>query len=85
MAIPTSFSGPVPACATKEQYLLWREAARQYSPAPKVGFCEDCTAQYQAAMIEQNRCENVHVWFTTDDDGFEHGTTRFRGVENADA
>jgi hypothetical protein len=54
MAIPTSFSGPVPACATKEQYLLWREAARQYSPAPKVGFCEDCTASYQAEMIEQN-------------------------------
>jgi hypothetical protein len=85
MAIPTSFSGPVPKCSTKEQYLLWREAARQYSPAPKVGFCEDCTAQYQAAMIEQGRCQNTHVWFTTDDDGFEHGTTRFRGAENADA
>jgi hypothetical protein len=85
MAIPTSFAGPTPKCCTKEQYVLWIDAARQYRPAPKVGFCEDCTAQYQAEMIEQNRCENVHVWFTTDEDGFEHGTTRFRGVENADA
>jgi hypothetical protein len=84
MGIPVSFSKSIPACATKKQFLLWMEAARQYRPAPKVGFCEDCTAEYQADMIEQNRCENVHVWFTTDEDGFEHGTTKMRGVENAD-
>jgi hypothetical protein len=85
MAIPTSFSGPVPKCCDKKHFLLWLEAARNYKPAPKVGFCEDCTAEYQADMIEQGRCENVHVWFTVDEDGFEHGTTKFRGVENADA
>jgi hypothetical protein len=45
-------------------------------PHPKVGFCEDCTLEYQAQMIRERRCENPHVWFEIDEDGFEAGTNK---------
>jgi hypothetical protein len=70
----TKFKGDVPRCASAKQYGTWKLAAYQYPPASKVGFCEDCTPEYQAEMIEQARCENPHVWFCKDKDGLEYGT-----------
>jgi hypothetical protein len=76
-----TFSRRVPSCTTTEQFTIWKEAARQYSPHAKVGFCEDCTAEYQSKMFSEGRCENPHVWFCLDDDGFEYGTIKHREEE----
>ena len=78
---PIFFSGVVPNCATPKQFAVWKQAARQHRPHPKVGFCEDCTKEYQTRMIAEGRCENPHVWFCIDEDGFEHGTIKLREEE----
>lgn len=72
----TEFKNTIPNCATPQQFLLWRDAARMHRPHARVGFCEDCTKQYQEQMIAEGKCENPHVWFCKDEDGFEHGTLK---------
>lgn len=56
------FEGAIPKCATKKQYDEWHIAARSHPPK-KGGFCEDCTKEYQAKMIECGKCENPDVVF----------------------
>jgi hypothetical protein len=69
---PVSFSGSTPACFdSPEQYHAWKEMARM---APvKLGPCADCTPDYQRQMIQQKRCENVHVQFVRDSEDGIHG------------
>lgn len=67
------FFGSVPGCATEQQYNLWKEAARQSMPPPKVGFCSDCTPEYQKEMIAQRRCENPDIQFIDDGEGWKEG------------
>ncbi len=59
----TSFAGPVPKCATAQQYQEWQAGTRSCPPDSRVGFCEDCTPEYQKQMIRERRCENVAVCF----------------------
>jgi len=73
---PIKFTYALPLCSDPKQYLAWRDAARMSRPHPKVGFCEDCTLEYQAQMIRERRCENPHVWFRVDEYGFVSGTNR---------
>lgn len=75
---PVMFLYSYPLCSTKKQYNLWKDVAKQYRPNPKNGFCEDCTKEYQKKMIAEQRCENPHVWFCKDEDGFEHGTSKIK-------
>ena len=78
------FKNVIPNCATAEQFILWKEVARMCSPHPRVGFCEDCTKNYQEQMLEEGRCENPHVWFCQDEDGIEHGTVKHREEEKGE-
>lgn len=61
----TKFSRSVPQCATKEQWRTWKEQAIRPGamPDPKVGFCTDCTPEFQKEMREQGRCENPEIKF----------------------
>jgi hypothetical protein len=83
MTKSVSFINTIPNCATPKQFLTWRDAARQLKPHPRVGFCEDCTKEYQEKMLEEGKCDNPHVWFCVDEDGFEHGTVKHREEEQA--
>jgi hypothetical protein len=61
-----------PACFDSEaQYIAWVHAAR--SAQAKIDHCRDCTAAYQARMIEQHRCEYPETVFELDEDGFISG------------
>lgn len=66
-----------PLCfASPEQYKNWVKAARACARGSKElisGFCTDCTPEYQAQMIELNRCEHPDVQFAVDRDGFMSG------------
>jgi hypothetical protein len=73
------FKNVIPSCATAEQFIRWKEVARTCRPYSRAGFCEDCTKNYQEKMIKEGRCENPHVWFCQDEDGFEHGTVKHKG------
>lgn len=66
----TSFAGPTPNCTDYPTYRLWKIAAFSYRPEPKVGFCADCTPEYQAEMIKDGRCENQWIIFKKDEHGF---------------
>jgi hypothetical protein len=57
------FSGPTPRCVSRRQYFAWKEQARISAPSDAVGFCEDCTPEYQAEMKAAARCENTGVRF----------------------
>jgi hypothetical protein len=70
----TTFEADIPKCTTAKQYKVWQIAAKQCPPAIKAGFCEDCTPKYQAEMIRKHRCENPHVRFCKDKNGFLCGT-----------
>ena len=43
---------------TDRQWQLWVEPARIAPPELHMGFCEDCTQEYQAKMTVQGRCAN---------------------------
>lgn len=58
-----SFAGPVPRCSSEAEYKEWRVFALQARPAADLGFCEDCTPEYQTEMKLQEKCENPHVVF----------------------
>ena len=68
------FANRVPSCTDEQTFDRWKESARHLPPTAKVGFCEDCTFDYQLAMKAQKRCENPWIVFKEDEDGFEHGT-----------
>lgn len=57
-----TFKG-TPRCTTPEEYALWRAAGMHAHPLKHLGFCEDCSAEYQTEMKLQERCENPSVWF----------------------
>lgn len=59
----TVFSSGVPSCTTKEQYANWKDTARVSAPNLYIGFCEDCTPEYQAEMRAAGRCENPEIRF----------------------
>jgi len=67
------FVDKIPRCTDKETYDSWRELARTVPPPPKVGFCADCTLTYQIDMKAERRCENPHIVFEADEDGFISG------------
>lgn len=51
-----------PACfESQSQYDAWREAANVCRP--RHGYCEDCTPEYQARMIETSRCKYPNTVF----------------------
>lgn len=62
----TVFVGGVPFCTTKEQYALWKRATAGCQPNGGVGFCEDCTPEYQRRMIRDKACENPGIRFFWD-------------------
>ena len=67
------FAHRVPSCTDEQTFDRWKESARHLPPVPRVGFCEDCTLNYQIAMKAQKRCENPWIVFEKDEDGFERG------------
>jgi hypothetical protein len=48
------------------EYGLWVQSARQAPPTPGHGYCEDCTPEYQAQMLEQDRCKYPDTIFRGD-------------------
>jgi len=72
----------VPRCTDKATYDSWREMARTVPPPPKVGFCADCNLDFQIAQKAAGRCENPHIVFRKDEDGFISGCLP-KGEENA--
>lgn len=50
----------VPMCSTPDQFDNWRALTRTAPPGP-LGFCEDCTRQYQNEMRRQGRCTHPEV------------------------
>jgi hypothetical protein len=67
------FVEKIPRCTNEETWELWKELARTIPPPPKVGFCADCTLDYQIAMKAERRCENPSIVFEADEDGFISG------------
>jgi len=67
------FVEKIPRCTDTETYNSWKELARTVPPPPKVGFCADCTLAYQIDMKAERRCENPHIIFEADEDGFISG------------
>jgi hypothetical protein len=59
-------------CCTSKQYREWLTAARSAPPDPKIGFCEDCTPDYQASMRKDGRCVRPKIMF------FREVATTFR-------
>jgi len=46
-----------PACFDSgAEYGRWVQMARHSPPTPGHSYCEDCTIEYQTAMIPQGRC-----------------------------
>ena len=76
--LPQSTESTGEAQWRKARIRFLKDVAKQYRPNPKNGFCEDCTKEYQKKMIAEGRCENPHVWFCKDEDGFEHGTSKIK-------
>jgi hypothetical protein len=64
-----------PACFEPIEWVQWRNAAtcpnlvRQPPQSP----CEDCTPEYQAAMLTAKRCEHPEATFERDAQGFVRG------------
>ena len=59
----TTFLWSVPACTDTGTYESWKGLARKTNMVPRIGFCEDCTPEYQAEMISVRRCENPEIRF----------------------
>ena len=61
-----SFEGDIPRCATERQFREWKALAYRsgHLGITNAGFCSDCTAAYQAEMVEEGRCENPQVEFS---------------------
>lgn len=74
--VSVSFRSGTPACTDAKTFELWKEIARTSLPAPHVGFCEDCTPEFQQQMRTAGRCENPHVRFAVGADGWIQGTIR---------
>lgn len=52
-------SGCYPSCFANEEQ--WRDYVSSARIArERCSICEDCTAKYQAEMLEQGRCDRVH-------------------------
>ena len=60
----------LPRCFTKEQWRMWRKAARHPSLKESVHHCTDCTPEHQAAMTAKALCDNPFGAATRDKDGF---------------
>jgi hypothetical protein len=58
-AKPASF----PVCFSAAQYQNWSQVAATVPPKPELGFCEDCTSEYQARMGRQGKCARPDVQF----------------------
>jgi hypothetical protein len=48
------------------EYGLWVQTARHSPPTPGHGYCEDCTKEYQAKMLQQDRCKYPDTVFRQD-------------------
>ena len=71
-----------PACFdSNEQFRSWQNVYKAAKPGQSQ-YCEDCTPEYKAKMLEQLRCGHTKVVFFQDADGFlagsRPGTVRFR-------
>ena len=52
-----------PACFdSQEQFVLWRNAARQVSPGQSY-ICADCLPEYRDKMVQQKRCAKPLTYF----------------------
>lgn len=47
----------IPSCTTERTFNGWLEAARIARPPAALGFCADCTSEYQAEMTAVGRCD----------------------------
>jgi|DEB19_MinimDraft_3_1074340.scaffolds.fasta_scaffold15287_3 hypothetical protein len=62
-----------PACfSSQEQYEEWRELANKTTGLSS-GYCTDCTPEYKAEMLLQERCAHRNVEFGLDEDGLLAG------------
>ncbi len=69
-----TFARPVPSCATRIHYELWRAGVRASNTGVmRDGFCTDCTQKYKYTMMQEGRCEHPEIRFREDDDGFIEG------------
>jgi hypothetical protein len=64
-----------PACFDPVEWVQWRNAATNLSllRQPPQSPCEDCTSEYQAAMLAAKRCEHPEATFERDVQGFVRG------------
>ncbi len=62
-----------PACFEPIEWAQWREAATSPNLQPPQSPCEDCTPEYQAAMLAAKRCEHPEATFERDAQGFVRG------------
>lgn len=76
------YEGPVPRCATAEDYKNWRHYAREVYAA--YNFCTDCTPEYKERMCREGRCEKPDTIFLKDKDGFLFGRPPFKPMEVSD-
>jgi len=55
---------------TAKQFTGWVAAARMSHPAPAHSYCEDCTPDFQAKMIRENRCQYPGTLFHKSEGGW---------------
>ena len=63
-----------PECTPRNVYVLWRDVARTGGIAPGIaGFCTDCLPDWKRKNLREGSCNNPHVKFRVDEDGFVEG------------
>jgi putative SOS response-associated peptidase YedK len=67
-----------PCFDTLKQYQGWQRAAWETGLNARFGFCEDCTPNYKAEMLNRRRCIRPDSGFREDEDGFPAGYVPLR-------
>ena len=57
----------------RPQFVSWLKEAKHSHGCNEAAFCTDCTPEYKAKMLAQNRCEFPDIEFVNDQDGFLQG------------
>jgi len=68
--------GPAqPDCTDDESFADWLRMRTGKRPdfIPRIGFCEDCTPAFKAAMVAKGLCSNPQVRFAHDKEGAIRG------------
>ena len=63
-----------PMCASRGELNGWKKAAKLCGGLTlRAGFCTDCTPDFKRKSMANSVCNNPHIVFSVDEDGFVEG------------